>query len=208
MKKIIVAIAFAAYASIASAAISASKHDFTVGYGSATTTETQSCKFCHAPHGSNDAYSVVALWNRASNLSASYTTYSTAGVPAGDITLSNNTRACLSCHDGSVTIGQVYNNGTPATLFSALVGITNLANLGVTLANDHPVDMVYAGGTGYAAITAGTPSTVAGMPLGSGDRMMCTTCHDVHDAAVGGFPFMLRADPAGSAICIACHTNK
>jgi predicted CXXCH cytochrome family protein len=188
MKKTLIAIAIAMFASAASADLIGSAHNLT------DATADQACKFCHAPHGGNAAFGTVALWNRATP-AAAYTGYSTATVPG--VTMSNNTKACLSCHDGSTTVGQVYNNGTVAD-YKTAYAITGLANLGVTLVNDHPVDITYPTKTGYVAAPPAT------LPL-SGGNVMCTTCHDPHDN--GGFPFMLRADPTASAICSACHVK-
>ena len=120
MKKILFAIALTACASSAFAAISGSKHDFVGGdaanvtaYGTAVL-GTTSCQFCHTPHKASTTNAAAPLWNRA-DLAAGvlFTMYDStkisatvAGAP-GSASLT-----CLSCHEGSVAIGQTLNSAT------------------------------------------------------------------------------------------------
>jgi len=75
----------------------------------AGTQQNQVCVFCHTPHGAT--IGVNPLWNRKIS-SAVYTTYTSASLDAETIqgTLSQpggSSKLCLSCHDGTLAIGNV-----------------------------------------------------------------------------------------------------
>jgi hypothetical protein len=77
----------------------------------ATGNTSETCVFCHTPHGS-DTNAAVPLWNKELPDPTSYTRYSTLGTstldgeeaPVGSVSL-----ACLSCHDGSQAVDTVLN---------------------------------------------------------------------------------------------------
>jgi hypothetical protein len=163
--------------------------------GANTTSEV--CVFCHTPHGANTSPG-TPLWNR--NLSgATYTPYSSSSIQATDIdvtaaALAAPSKLCLSCHDGTLALGQVANapgsGGTsPAT---AIVTLANTAagagasstgampfgrgqananhgftrRLGDDLRNDHPISFTYNAALATADGELRTPpSTLSGRPL-------------------------------------------
>lgn len=92
------------------AGLAATPHDFFAGPASGTNTQTVGlCTFCHTPH---KAQSTRLLWNHA--LSANTFSWSDATTTTGGTTLPSITPAyqgasvrCLSCHDGTVAIGDV-----------------------------------------------------------------------------------------------------
>ena len=125
-------------------------------------TETQVCVFCHTPHGSTAG--LTPLWNR--RLSANdgaYTRYSSSTLDAqviqNQLSQPNGTsKLCLSCHDGSIAIGNVnVLNGTRSTGTTANIAMTGTAadgtmppgasgetsgftrRIGADLTNDHPI---------------------------------------------------------------------
>ncbi len=140
--------------------IAATAHDFTSG-GTKTATggngETFTiglCTFCHTPHR---AISTLLLWNHT----LSTATYSwdvpttTAGTTfptfKGD-TYKGPTAKCLSCHDGSVAIGDVawFGEGKPALpLDNTQHQWPDVFNVGATggtlgsMKGNHPVAMPY-----------------------------------------------------------------
>jgi len=71
-------------------------------------TEDRICVFCHAPHNANP---LTPLWNK--NIAGVnyllYTAYtsSTMRSPASPTGPTGATRLCLSCHDGTIALGQV-----------------------------------------------------------------------------------------------------
>ena len=84
-----------------SSSISGSGHDLSInGPGPVkATTNTEVCIFCHVAHGAKPS---VPLWNHA--LSASdYPLYtSSTYVQTNPQILSQRSKLCLSCHDGTV----------------------------------------------------------------------------------------------------------
>ena len=92
------------------------------------------CIFCHTPHNANPA---VPLWNQTLSTGATYQPYTSTtltavvGVPTG------SSKLCLSCHDGTVAIGDTINNGriTMAGVNSS-GAMTGKSVLGTDLRND------------------------------------------------------------------------
>jgi predicted CXXCH cytochrome family protein len=191
-----------AMCSTASAVLTGSKHDFTaLQWGN-----SQICLPCHAPHNNKNAQGSL-LWNHTLTTS----TYSLYSSPTFDATPGQPTavsKFCLSCHDGSIAL-DAYGSHTGNTT------ITGNALLGTDLSNDHPISFDYnaalvtkdtASGGGIAGLAspASDSLVVAGIPLFSG-KMECASCHDVHNKH--GFPGLLNASNAGSALCLKCHTK-
>lgn len=188
------------------AGIATSKHNLAAsGPGTVkAATETQTCLFCHAPHSASTA---APLWNR-SNPGSSYTPYSSStsvarpGQPTGASLL------CLSCHDGTIALGDVLSRGTRIGMAG---GITTLpsgnSNLGTDLSDDHPVSFAY--DAALAASRGGelaSPATLTGkVKLDSSGQMQCTSCHDPHDDSNGKF---LVIPNQASALCQTCHTKN
>ncbi|MEO5373996.1 MAG: cytochrome c3 family protein [Alphaproteobacteria bacterium] len=175
------------------------------------TSESQVCVFCHTPHGASQG--VTPLWNRTLS-TATYSTYHSSSLEAspGDIGLNQpdgTSKLCLSCHDGTIAIGQVnvlnaQNPSTPISMqgttggfmpsgsYGKTTGFTR--NLGTDLTNDHPISFTYNdalatsdGELQAPSTSGGTPqlidSRAAGyrpqLPLENG-KLQCTSCHDPH----------------------------
>ena len=135
------------------------------------TAQTQEiCIYCHTPHGATPSPG-TPLWNRALN-NTTYTPYSSSSLQATDldvtsVALAAPSKLCLSCHDGTIAIGQVNNApgsgyGSPISLkntsdgsvgsttgkmpFGREIGNANhgfTRNLGTDLRNDHPISFTY-----------------------------------------------------------------
>ena len=132
-------------------------HDFSgksVTGGQGQTLTTGLCTFCHTPHR---AMSTLLLWNHT----LSTATYSwdvpktTAGTTfptfKGD-TYNGPTAKCLSCHDGSVAVGDVAwfgGNKPPSPLDTTMHTWPDPFNVGATggvvgqMKGNHPVAMPY-----------------------------------------------------------------
>lgn len=149
----------------------------TVKSGGATTT-TEVCVFCHTPHAATqrdqggNSLPMLPLWNRklpdavsyagsgysSNSLDERYVSGSFDGLPGG------SSKLCLSCHDGTVAVGNVnvfqggYYGGVPldspvVTMegtssdkmpsgdYGSDTGFTR--NLGVDLSNDHPISVSF-----------------------------------------------------------------
>ncbi len=89
--------------------IAGTKHDFSGRTVTGTTAVTGLCTYCHTPH---QAFATLLLWNHrlsANNFSwdATATTAGTTFPTISGPTYKGATAKCLSCHDGSVAIGDV-----------------------------------------------------------------------------------------------------
>ena len=168
-------------------------------------TEDKICVFCHTPH---NATPFTPLWNKKIEPKA-YTLYHSTTLSAVPGQPSGPTRLCLSCHDGTIALGELVRppRDTPSS------GIINMTTerlssgmrsyLGVDISNDHPVVFSY-----YDAALP-DPELADTLPpilhtYGSGN-VHCTTCHDPHDNTFGKFLVM---DNKGSKLCITCHDRK
>ena len=170
-------------------------------------TETQVCVFCHTPHAAENIPG-APLWNRRQS-SATYTPYTSSSLEANALELANapggTSKLCLSCHDGTLAMGNinVLNGQAPATVTmvgtaaggtmppgaGADSGFTR--NIGINLTNDHPISFTYnaqlASDDGELRVPDGVNvgTRVAGvnpkptLPLENG-QMQCATCHDPH----------------------------
>lgn len=163
------------------------------------TTESEICIFCHTPHNSRPDH---PLWNRNDPGSTyvlynSSTTQATIGQPDGSAVL------CLSCHDGTIALGNVLSRTTNITFAS---GITTMpagkSNLTTDLANDHPVSFVYNSALASADGELKDPSTLTGAVKLENSKMQCTSCHDPHKNLYTDF---LVANSLNSEICLNCH---
>ena len=195
------------------------KHNLSAGSGNAVraTSEQEICVFCHTPHSASAA---GPLWNRRSS-TATYAPYTGASLQTSPGQPNGASKLCLSCHDGTIAIGDVLNtpnggpNGSIATTGTTPDGTMPAGRtlLGTALTNDHPVSMAF-----DASVRAGDgeladPSTLTG-PVrlyegstpGVRNTVQCTTCHDPHTDQL---PKFLRQAARGrlTNICLTCHTK-
>lgn len=212
MKKLALAIALSAIASLAQAQIVGGPHDFTDGFtGNAFTATVGACTFCHAPHNANTGVAGAPLWNRptSSTLPTAYVMYSSATIDgAMTATPGVNSITCLTCHDGAQAIAVIYAGGTNANVgggnTGSLLGTT--LSLGTTLQNDHPVGITYDNVADPSLRAAPTNAALRLYNYGAGaaNQVECGTCHDPHNNANGNF--LVTANTA-AALCGACHTQ-
>jgi hypothetical protein len=152
--KIAVAAALLMIGGVASAQVLNSPHDLTSAPG-VTTTET--CVFCHTPHGA-DIAAPVPLWNKTLPAGTGYQTYATLNTSTLDgsehAEVGSVSLACLSCHDGVQAVDAVLNApgrgpGTGNLGSGSQIGdapVNPLAVIGIDLRNDHPISIQYGGG--------------------------------------------------------------
>ena len=140
---------------------------------------TQICVFCHTPHGANTSMG-GPLWNRNEG-SATYIGYDSLSLDAKDLTVQSDwsgqplgsSKLCLSCHDGTIALGNVVNapgSGLGSEILIGGVTGTKMPagtdgytrNLGGNLANDHPISVTYS-----TALTSrdGELRPLASMPM-------------------------------------------
>ena len=195
------------------ASISGSKHDF----GTMSWSQNQICMPCHTPHNAivkDSSGAVVAgpLWNHTLS-TATYTLYLDASGNGVTGAVDQNSKLCLSCHDGTVAVDS----------FGGGAGTQQLTGgvLGTDLSNDHPI--------GEAAVWPNpNPSYMVDPSLRSAKGIMplrkladgrnavgCTSCHEPHNRVNTDHMLWVKNDGAattvdgrsvsGSALCMNCH---
>jgi predicted CXXCH cytochrome family protein len=178
------------------ATIVGTKHDMS----SMTNSGGQLCVSCHTPHNAQ-ATQLVPLWNHTAT-NATFTTYSSATMVAVQGQPSGFSKACMSCHDGTIALDSF--GGKTAAGAGMMTGGSKL---GTDLTNDHPISITYDAALAVAKrdmispVSASFVDAAKTVPLFAG-KMECSTCHNSHDNANGSF---LRKSNAGSALCLSCH---
>ena len=191
--------------------ITGSAHDFST----ASWSGGRICVACHTPHKSDTSIADAPLWNHT-NSTATYTLYSSPTTKASVTQPGGGSKLCLSCHDGTVAVNS-FGGTTGSTMISSAY------NIGTNLKSSHPVGFTYDSALATAngslhdpsakSVTIGTTGqsktgTIAQVLL-FGGKMECDSCHDVHNTFTVGAKGsgLVKVDPAGSKICLACH-NK
>jgi hypothetical protein len=217
--------------------IASTRHNLSVsGTGTATAvSESQICVFCHTPHRAA-AIPEAPLWNRQES-GAAYTPYTSDTIDANDIaaTPGGSSKLCLSCHDGTIAIGQVnvMNSQSNVTINMTGTGAGGVipsnqgdstgftSKLGTDL-NDATLatlDGELRNPDIESHIANRAPGVKPLVPL-ENDQVQCTSCHDPHirDSDITknikflrlhrvqeGFPSGGNFDSANDIICLACH---
>ncbi|BDG07407.1 cytochrome c3 family protein [Anaeromyxobacter paludicola] len=165
-----------------------------------STTEKRACIFCHTPHKG-----ASGTENRPRSQALHQHYRSSTMASQGAQSASGASRTCLSCHDGTIAIGQTVSGGSIPMLGTGPGGripTNRPAYLGSDLSGSHPVS--------FKPMPAGkTRDPVRGdaVKLDRGGNVQCTSCHDPHSE--DGDPeqpkFLVKSNKR-SAICSSCHT--
>lgn len=185
--------------------VTESVHDLSPsGPGPVRGSEGFACLFCHAPH--NVLPDKAPLWNH--ELSAQvYTPYSstTYRQTAEQPQIGGTSKLCLSCHDGTVALGQTVSQG----LITVTGGLDPQDNLGTDVRGSHPFSFatpIVDNGELRPSLFLSPALTADPKVLLVGGRVECTTCHEPHtpnlDPVVQKF---LVRDSSGGQLCLACH---
>ena len=182
-------------------------HNLTPGSGSAVTTQgSLGCTFCHAPHSGIGGNS--PLWNQKLS-TATYSPYNSStyhekGNPQPTLGVSSS--LCLSCHDGTVAVGQSAAYGKIPTQGQ----MVDLDSFGSNLRGSHPFSLVLPikDASDLVASLAGqgkTADPTGAVKLVNGN-IECTSCHDPHVQGKDRVAqqFLVRNSSAGQ-MCLACH---
>jgi len=162
--------------------------------------ETKVCIFCHVPHGGLELGINRPLSRAKYQPYESTTLEARPGVPDGA------TRICLSCHDGTIALGQTAASGHIAVERAGVGGTmpTGPGLIGTDLRASHPVSFAP---TATAEVHA--PAEGDAVRLDRRRRLQCTSCHDPHtdklDPIEGNF---LVKPNRESAICLSCHAPR
>ena len=198
--------------------VSATLHNLSVsGPGEVkAATETQVCKFCHVPHS---AVVSEPLWGHAMSKVPRYdvpVVRRAAGVAEPMPQPDGASRLCLSCHDGTVALGDLGRAGRQVTMVGAQRLDRNRRGfIGTDLSGSHPVSFAMpetnisrrdaAGDMGIR--TRSLVMAEGKVKLDAAGKMQCTTCHDAHSDRyyeAGRVPrFWVK--PTVNEVCLACH---
>jgi len=164
---------------------------------------SDACVFCHTAHHANGE---TPLWNHSMSSVSNYVVYSSARLDALKLTIpqpNGSSRLCLSCHDGTVALGNVSSGQAVAMQNGVTTMPAGANNLGTDLSSDHPISFVYDSNLAGLDSSIKDPSLLTGkVRLDREGRLQCTACHDPHNNQYGNFLVM---DNSASALCLTCH---
>jgi len=182
-------------------------HNLSPASGSSVTSPgSLGCTFCHAPHSGLGG--VTPLWNQTLS-SQSYTPYtSTTYSEKGNTqpVLGKTSSLCLSCHDGTVAVGQ--------TAVFGKIPVTGSMNsidvLGTNLSGSHPFSLVLPLQDAPDLVASLVSQGVTADPKGAvkliNGNIECTSCHDPHIQAIDPIAqYFLVRDSSSGQMCLACH---
>ena len=208
---VVAALVLATPATVVGGTIANTKHDLSATSTAAikSATQTDTCVFCHLVHNSQPGVG-RPLWSHTmttQNLTWAPTTTVRGTTLPTSITSSAlaGSRACMSCHDGTVALGDLLNgqggtvSGTNVTA-GKLSGGVNVLNPGSSQLN-HPLGVgkpaAIPGFTNFKLVPPGSA-----VNYDAAGNVQCDSCHNPHDNT---FPPFLKINPAGGAICFTCH---
>jgi predicted CXXCH cytochrome family protein len=164
--------------------------------------ETEVCIFCHTPHNSSPS---GPLWNRE-DPGATYVLYNSSTLQAVPGQPDGSSILCLSCHDGTIALGNVISRTTDIS-FSG--GVTKMpvgkSNLTSDLSDDHPISFVYNSALTAADGQLKDPSAISYPVKLENGKVQCTSCHDPHSNIYTDF---LVASNRFSDLCFKCHDRN
>jgi predicted CXXCH cytochrome family protein len=202
----IIATSIAVLAGPAHAGLLTSRHNLSAsGPGTVkAATEDQICVFCHAPH---NAAPSSPLWNRRTP-GSTYIPYSSSTAKANAGQPTGGSLMCLSCHDGTIALGDLLSRKTPVGMAGGATTMPagSASMLGTDLSDDHPVSIAYSSTLAALNGELADPATLTGrVRLDSAGQLQCTACHDPHDDTNGKFLVMPNQ---ASALCQTCHLKN
>ncbi len=179
-------------------------HNFGPGSQSPVTgARPDSCAYCHAPHSGLNA----GLWNQKLT-TQSYTLYSsnTGKNTATQPVLGSDSNHCLSCHDGSVAVGETVAYGKVTKSGEMYAS----DKFGSNMQSSHPFslalplkDNIYLTASLTANGKTGDPTGAVKLIKGN---VECTSCHNPHIQAkdLVSRNFLVK-DSSSGQLCLACH---
>jgi len=165
-----------------------------------------SCSYCHVPHSGNG--NLAPLWNQKLSKATyqTYTSTTSANKENQQMPLGSPSALCLSCHDGTIAVGDTVLFGRLPTHGNWLQG----DQFGTNLQSSHPFslvkplkDNVHLSST---LVAAGKTADKTGAVHLVNDNVECTSCHNPHVQAIDklSLNFLVRNSSNGE-MCLACH---
>ena len=175
--------------------------------------ERRICVFCHTTHA---AAPRGPLWNRRDSGRAYRRYWSPtldAYKPEDAPEVEGASRLCLSCHDGTVAIGDIRSGG-PIRMRPNVERVPKKPGLSSRdLSGSHPVSFQVTEDLISRNNAKDTPlkplaemRSDPSVKLDRSNHMQCTTCHDPHNnkyGATSGVPFWRK--PTWEGVCEVCH---
>ncbi|HUO13546.1 MAG TPA: cytochrome c3 family protein [Verrucomicrobiae bacterium] len=164
------------------------------------------CLYCHVPHSGVQATN-PALWSQTLS-SQTYSTYSSTTLhnTTQQPILGQDSSLCLSCHDGTVAVGQTQ----PYGQIQMTGNMYQQDVFGANLQGSHPfslkLPLVDAADLVPSLVASGTTADpLKAVKLINGD-VECTSCHTPHSQAIDMVSqnFLVR-DSSSGQMCLSCH---
>ena len=161
------------------------------------------CAYCHAPHSGLNR----GLWNQKLT-TQTYTTYTsdTEKNAGTQPTLGRSSNQCLSCHDGTVAVGNTVAYGQVTTRGSMFTQDV----FGGNMQSSHPFSLVLplkdtVDLAASLAASGKTADTTGAVRLINGN-VECISCHNPHVQAKDPVSrnFLVK-DGSSGQLCLACH---
>jgi predicted CXXCH cytochrome family protein len=179
-------------------------HDFSSTASPMHGPNSNACSYCHIPHR---ALNNTPLWNQTLSTQpySTYTSGSSQNISLAPV-LGKTSVLCLSCHDGTVAVGQ-----TVAFGGLNMVGAMTSA-IGTKLESSHPFSLQLPIKDAPSlvpelAASQTIPDTTKTVRLVDGN-IECNTCHNVHVQNIDKkAPEFLVRDNARGQLCLTCHTT-
>lgn len=193
-------------------------HDLSASGPNHVTQSTETCIFCHSPHGTPAGMlQSIPIWNHVTT-QQQFIPYSSSSIQGTvDAQPNGPSLACLSCHDGTVAMGALHEmpaGGGQDNYAQATGGVNSstgmmegAGRIGTNLSSAHPISITYRDDLNKSLRP---PSELQGVKLypknTRGSKVQCGSCHDPHNFGIAGStaPF-LRVSKQGSALCLSCH---
>jgi len=183
-------------------------HEFSTGGESPITVlGSAGCLFCHASHSGVPG---TPLWGHALSIQT-YQTYSSTSMKntTGQPLLGDASSLCLSCHDGTVAVGQMVPSGEVSmsgSMFSKDV-------FGTDLRTSHPFSMAKplqdSANLVQDLAQAGTTADPLQLVKLVDGSVECSSCHDPHNQIGDPLaPYFLVRDASSGQLCLACHEGS
>lgn len=174
-------------------------HDLSAANSPVHGQNASACIYCHAPH---NALSTTPLWNQTLSTNPSIVYPTATANPGTPTTVGRTSMLCLSCHDGTVAVGQTVGFG-----MLQMTGALS-AKLGTDLSGSHPfsIQPQLKDAPSLVATLASSYQTKDAAVKLVDNNIECNTCHDVHNQFRDSLmpEFLVRSNTSGQ-LCFACH---
>jgi len=181
-------------------------HNLSLGGTSPVKGALDACLYCHVPH-SGVANPNGALWSQQLS-SQTYSTYTSTTLHNTGMQpmLGSDSSLCLSCHDGTVAVGQTQ----PFGQIQMTGSMYPADKFGTNLQGSHPfslkVPLVDAADLVPSLTTSHTTADPSGAVKLINNDVECTSCHTPHAQSIDTVSknFLVR-DGAAGQLCTSCH---